>query len=989
MLRLYQFIGRRGLVLLLGGTLLMFGSVFVFELKRDAEHASASAQRIDAKRLETLAGTLVRLDAELSARAEPRAAAASRLGALAAELHGAVSALRGGVVLTSHSDEVALAAGELARQLAAREIAVTSVSPLTLRQVDRLSAALRAARAEVHQQHEARIVQAQRGQTIALVFAAIAAFGLIGGIATLAAPTAPRVPPNEAAADEEKRLRGLVEAAVDWYWEQDTEFRFTDRGGGRTSSSGLRQRLAGKRLWDDNNLHPLEGDWAAARRLMDARQALFEFAVADACGDDTVYLSITAMPRFDTDGRFIGYHGFARDISQQYRLHADMALARQNAEAANRAKSEFLANMSHEIRTPMNGILGMSDLALATELSDEQRDFVETVRSSAHGLLELINDILDFSKIEAGRIELERREFSLRQVLRDAMKGVAVAAANKPLELILAPQVGCADRLLGDAARLHQVLLNLLSNAVKFTQQGEVVLAVAPVGTEANDVVVLRFEVRDSGIGIPRDKQALVFDAFAQADASVTRTHGGTGLGLSISSQLVTLMGGRIAVDSEPNRGSSFTFELRFTRADESAEPLAPNLRDQRVLLLEAHAGQRAHLAQMLRAWGADVVVAESTAEASSHLSAAAARSATFEFMLVGQAPSAATATFADPRAPAAQHAIARTAIALMASRRAAGTPDWAQASLAKPICPIELGQLLLRLLHPVDYPSPAPSGAVLTPGERAFKVLLVEDNAVNQKLVRHLLARIGHHLRVAGNGREALDAVATERFDVVLMDLQMPVMDGIEATRRIRAREAERGTERLPIIALTANAMPGDREICFAAGMDDYVAKPIDITQLRAAMERSVTGELVRGVTAAPITPEVAIETANDGSGAVAPEQVPAAPIFDPEIALRRMNQDCDLLEQVIALYLEDAPPLLEQLRAALAAGQASVAFPLAHTLKGTVANFGAQRCFEAARELELACRRDDVTKARQLWPKVEEQVAILDATLRQRRAA
>jgi PAS domain S-box-containing protein len=527
---------------------------------------------------------------------------------------------------------------------------------------------------------------------------------------------------------------------------------------------------------------------------------------------------------------------------------SELVRVRQEALAASKAKTDFLTNISHEIRTPMNGILGMTELALDSNLTPEQREYLRGIKSSAESLMTLINDILDFSKIEARKLEIEKTPFNLEDLIFETLAPLAIQAHRNKLDLVCAIPPRLDADIIGDPGRLRQILINLVGNAVKFTEKGEVVVSVEEE-TRGGDTILLHFAIADTGIGIPEDKQKIIFDVFAQADSSMTRKYGGTGLGLAISSQLVDLLGGRIWVESAVRRGSQFHFTARFMipQREDQTPSLRPKMlfADLPLLLIEDSASSRRVISEWGAFWGLKVREAESADQAIIILDDAKERNKPFQIILLdANLPGHDSFVILDYIKDNPE--LARSIIMMMSpsSNRVDASP-WLKvgisAHLGKPIKPSELKNSILNVLGLAPKPlEPIVQG--LEPGalpvRHAYRILIAEDNLVNQRVAIYMLEKQGHQVTGAMNGEEALAALEKENFELILMDIQMPKMDGFQATRLIRDKEKETGFH-LPIIAMTAHAMKGDREKCLAMGMDDYIAKPLNVKQLSETIAR------------------------------------------------------------------------------------------------------------------------------------------------------
>ena len=769
----------------------------------------------------------------------------------------------------------------------------------------------------------------------------------------------------------EQRYRLIVETAFDAFLGFDAAARIVDWNAQAEATFGWTRNEATGHLLDDfvyldsPNLDlPNEGTKQTLRELLfrdktSAMHARVEVTARHKDGHEfPAEMAISSI----VSGRRVLFAAFVHDVTERKQAERDREAGRKMAEAASREKGEFLANMSHEIRTPLNGVIGMTELVLQTRLTQEQREYLETARLSAESLLSVINDILDFSKIEAGKVELEEVDFDLRECMENTLRTLALRADEKGLELLCDVNPNVPEVLRGDPHRLRQIITNLTGNALKFTHKGEVALRVDATRCDA-DKCSLQFAVSDTGIGIAPDKLESVFESFSQADTSTTRMYGGTGLGLTISRKLVEMMGGHIQVKSEFGKGSEFHFTVQLQRGKEHTAATSARrtsgevLAGARVLVVDDNRTNRRILEGLLKNWGMKPTLASDGKSALAALQESLTNGKPFKLILTDMLMPGMDGLQLIESIREKDKLILATIVMLTSSGHQGDASRCEELGIAayllKPIRQAELREAMARVLGAV---SDHEQTAILTKdaleshaSHAALNVLLAEDNAVNQKLARALLEKRGHRVTIAGNGREALQALQQARFDIVLMDVQMPEMDGIEATKTIRIREAKTGGHQ-PVIAMTALAMKGDRERCIEAGMDDYLTKPIRANELDAVLEKYGVEE---------------IQNQSSDEPAAQDSNRPDNGVVNANELLERIGNDRGFLAELVTVFREDHPSQLQQIANGLAKKDANEVKRGAHSLKGALSNLAAPEASALAAQIEQEGASGDLRSA------------------------
>jgi len=820
---------------------------------------------------------------------------------------------------------------------------------------------------------------------------------------------------EEALRKNEQFLSLIVRATNDALWDWDLATGGVQWSGNLEKIFGVGTTEAETLLevWSDA-VHPDD-----CQRVLSSIEASFgradlswsaEYRHRCADGSYAYYLDRASIIR-DERGKPVRVLGAKTDLTERKQAEEELLLAKSAAEAATRTKSEFLANMSHEIRTPMNGVMGMANLLLDSKLSDDQRHYAEAIGKSGESLLSVINDILDFSKIEAGKLSFETLDFDLHEVVEGCLELLARRAQDKGLELACLIESDVPAQLRGDPGRLRQILTNLAGNAIKFTERGEVVVKVS-LESETEMDAVLRFEVHDTGIGISVEAQARIFRPFSQADGSTTRKYGGTGLGLAISKQLIEMMHGQIGIESTSGQGSAFWFTAKLGRQPEGAgsHPIVRgDLVNLRVLIVDDNETNRQILQHQTRAWKMRSNAVVSAAEALAELRRAQTTGDSYQVVLLDlHMPGTDGLELA--RSIRTEKQLADVRLVLLSSMGERLHADELKAAgidncLVKPVKQSRLFDCLATLMGSAPAEPGIKAEKVLpllassAPARQNLRILLAEDNIVNQEVGQGLLRKLGYRADAVADGTEVLEVLRRIRYDVVLMDCQMPELDGYEATRRIRQFEQKGITPfdwkaPIHIIAMTANAMEGDREKCLIAGMNDYLSKPVRQSELKAALESCsafAAESKPETVTAAPnesaarATLDGAVQLDGGPTESRARTKSPAEPMLDFNQLRDVTNNEPAVMRRLVGLYLTQAAPILDDLDVAIQAGASGEIARLAHKLVGSSISFGVQAFTEPLRELEQIVHAGDLARAPALLEDVRHKFPRVQGALDQ----
>ncbi|MCP4213062.1 MAG: response regulator, partial [bacterium] len=782
---------------------------------------------------------------------------------------------------------------------------------------------------------------------------------------------------EQALKESEQRFKDITYSMADWAWELDKDAHYTFTSGKVKRLLGYRpNEIIGKTPFDfmvPEEVGKIKKIYNAAISLGSPLVDLENWTLTK--NDEKMCLLTSGVPMYDKNGELLGYRGVNRDITGRKLAEEELKKAKKAAETASKAKSQFLANMSHEIRTPMNGIIGMVTLLLDSDLSAEMKDYAEIIKSSADSLLDIINDILDFSSLEVKRLDLQTMDFDLRTSMEDINNSLAALARSKGLTFTAHVESGVPSLLKGDPGRLRQILSNLIENAVKFTQKGEINLKVRCFKELDNNAIMLRFDVTDTGIGIADDSQVDLFQAFTQADGSITRKYGGTGLGLTICKQLVEMMGGEIDVESQLGKGSTFWFTACFEtrqacdcKDGDTPVPdiikVLPGLKDKRILVVDMNKENLLLIGKMLSSWESRPEEVSEPAKALETMRNAVRDNDPFHIaVLENNLPeingeSLGKMIKTDPL-------IRDTALLMLTSVGSRGDAHRLRhvgfdAYLTKPVTQSQLSDCLTSIIQRpksgTEEPPPLITRhTVAETRKQSIRILLVEDNFTNRKVALAILDRQGYRAETATSGIEALKILEKSSFDLVLMDIQMPGMDGIETTRKVRLYETAYNSTPVPIVAMTAHALPELREQCFQAGMNDFLSKPVNIEELVRILEKWLYK--------------------TDISESDEPVLEKEEPVFDRAQLLDRMGGEEEIVEEIVEGFIIDLEKQIDSLKIAVDTGNAEEIKHYAHTIKGASLNMEAHALKTAAGKLENSGKDFDTAKAQELFPRLEEQ--------------